>query len=96
MTFYNGMNEYRWARIQLTQGHYPLHKNIQNAIANVKTEANKSGDAIIIQRWKPKGKQVYVVRPMKMRGWSKKTIISYYKDQGYDVDYIKSKNYVLK
>ena len=95
-TFYQGKNEYRWNYIELTQGHYPLHKNINNAIASVKRNANASGDPIVLQGWKPKGKLLYIIRPSKMKNWSKNTIISYYKDQGYDVSYIRPKKYVLK
>lgn len=96
MSYYNGMNEYRWSYIWSTQGHYNLHKNLENAIKSVKTVANKKDDVVIIQGWKPKTKNVYIITPKKLKGKSKKTIISYYKDEGYDVDYIKPSNYIIK
>lgn len=94
--FYNGMNEYRWSFIHLMQGHYPLHKNINTALASVKRIANKEKNAITITRWKPRGKTIYIVKPNWMKLFSKKTLISYYKDKGYDISYIRHKNYVLK
>ena len=96
MSYYKGLNEYRWEFIAIGQGHYPLHKNLTSAITSVKKIANKKGDVISIQSWKPKGKRIYLVLPRKMSGWSKSTIVSYYKDKGYNVNLIKSSKYVLK
>jgi len=96
MAYYKDMNEYRWEFINIGQGHYPLHKNLENAIKNAKKEANKRKDIVAIQCWKPKGKKVYLIPPTSMKGWSKNTIISYYKDKGYDISLIKSSKYILK
>ena len=99
MAFYNGKNEYRWSYINMTQGHYPLHKNLDIALKEAKQEANKSDSPVTVQIWKSdsgKGKKIYIVRPFKMKTFSKNTLISYYKDKGYDIKFIKPKKYVLK
>ena len=90
------MKEYRWSKIWSGQGHYPLYKNLENAIKQAYTEANKGGDPILVQQWKPKSDIIYIVRPRKMLAYSKKTIVSIYKDEGYDVKYINKKNYKFK
>lgn len=99
MAYYKGLNEYRWSYITSTQGHYPLHKNLETAIKSIKKIVNKKTikEPIVVQLWKPKrGKYVYIVLPKLMKSWSKNTIISYYKDNDYDVSYIKSSKYKIK
>lgn len=96
MAYYRGKNEYRWSYITTNQGHYPLHKNLANALKFAYTKANKRDEPVLVQGWKPRGKNIYIVRPKLMKWASKQTLISWYKDQGYNIDYISPKKYVLK
>ena len=95
--FYNGLDEFRLSKITSQQGHYMLFKDMKNAIRKAKKLANKSGTPWMVQKWKPKrGKIIGVIKPTKMKILSKKTIISMFKDKGYDVNFLKSPKYQLK
>ena len=90
------MNEYRWSYITSTQGHYDLHRNLENAIKDAIKDANKRNEPVLVQLWKPtRGKLIYIIKPKFMSHLSKKSIMSWYKDDGYDINYIKPKKYVF-
>lgn len=91
------MKEYRWNYITSMQGHYDQHRNVDNALHDAKRIANLRKEPVLVQAWKPsRGKAVYIVKPKQMKHLSKHTIISWYKDDGYDVSYIGPKKYILK
>lgn len=96
-SFYNGLDEFRLSRITMTQGHYMLFKNIGNAFLGAKKHVNKDVEPWLVQKWKPKrGERVYILLPKSLKHMSKRTLVSFYKDQGYDVSYIMSKKYIIK
>lgn len=96
-TYYNNLDEYRLSRVTSTQGHYELFKNISNAFLSAKKRVNKDITPWLVTKWKPKkGKKVYVILPKQLKMMSKKTLVSYYKDQGYDIKYIMSTKYIIK
>jgi len=94
-TFYGGKDEFRWNFLTSGQGHYDLHKNLKSAIDFLKRNKLKN-EPIVVQMFKPKrGKYAYVLLPRNKKLFSKNTIISMYKDKGYDVSFIRSKKYKL-
>ena len=96
MAFYNGLNEYRLEKLTSTQGHYPLAKNLTNAMKKAKVKANNSGVPWTVQIWKPKrGAKVYIILPTGMVVHGKKDLVTYYKVKGYDVSYILKKKFVI-
>lgn len=92
--FYMGKDEFRLNKLTSMGGHYLLFKNRESADREAKKRANHDNVPWLVQKWKPrKGKIIDIVRPTKMKLLSKKTLISMYKDMGYNIKYIKPPNF---
>jgi len=95
MAFHNGMNEYRLEKITSTQGHYPLAKNLTNALREAKSRANKSGTPWSVQLWKPtRGSRIYIILPTGMAIKDKKELVKHYKPN-YDISHILQDKFVI-